>query len=181
MRSHAYLFVDGSCSTATQIGAWTAIAVSPSYRKILYGSEYPTTISRCELLPIINGLRYIRDNWAFYAQYTVHVISDSEYTVKTLNGLNDRHKNKDLWDLVDIVSKSMQVQYTWQERNSLYYMSVCDDIAGYIRRATTAGHEMYFKDMPQPEDGLLFTDTPEEMRDEYKSKLGIDNVSQNKS
>ena len=75
-----YLFVDGSSAYKDDIGAWAAVAVMGTKRQILYGVNFPTTISRCELLPIIEGLRWIKQNW-YEDGMQVIVTSDSDYTV----------------------------------------------------------------------------------------------------
>lgn len=135
MMPHAYLFVDGSSSRKDDVGAWAAIVATLNQRKVLYGVSYPTTISRCELTPIIEGLRWIKRNLAFDAGFRVVVYSDSEYTVKTLCGLYPRSKNEDLWHTYDEVAKGMAIKFIWRERNSLDYMEICDGICGALRRA----------------------------------------------
>jgi len=135
MNPHAYLFVDGSSSRKDDVGAWAAIAATATQRKVLYGLSYPTTISRMELTPIIEGLRWMRKNWSRESPgFRVTVTSDSEYTVKTLCGLYPRHKNEDLWHAYDEIAKGMQIKFIWRERNSLDYMEFCDGICNSLRR-----------------------------------------------
>lgn len=131
---HAYLFVDGSSSRHEDIGAFAAVACFGDERKVLYGIDWPTTISRCELRPIIEGLRWIKANWAQAPGFRVRVYSDSEYTVKTLCGINQRSKNMELWAAVDQAAGGIQVEYVWRERNSLPYMVFCDGLCGSLRR-----------------------------------------------
>jgi len=135
-KPHAYLFVDGSCGPKEDVGGYAAIAVCATGRKLLYGTMYPTTISRCELMPIIEGLRWIKRNWARGVGFRVHVTSDSEYTVKTLCGVNQRRKNEELWKAADDAAHGMVVRYQWRERNSLDYMELCDGICGAMRGTT---------------------------------------------
>ena len=136
MTPMAYLFVDGSCGGGQDFGGWAAIVVTQQQRKILYGTAWPTTISRMELMPIIEGLRWIKANLAGKRPgYTVTVTSDSEYTVKTLCKLYPRKKNMELWTAVDEAARLMTVKYTWRERNSLPYMEFCDALCGSFRRA----------------------------------------------
>jgi ribonuclease HI len=137
MKPQAHLFVDGSCGGGQDFGAWAAIVVTAQKRKVLYGSTWPTTISRMELSPIMEGLRWIKANLAVRQPgYPVVVVSDSEYTVKTLCGIYPRKKNMELWTAVDEAAKLMTVKYIWRERNSLPYMEFCDAICGSFRRAT---------------------------------------------
>ncbi len=131
---HAWLYVDGSSGPKDAIGAWAAIAACGEHRKLLYAIDYPTTISRCELRPIIEGLRWIKKNWAKGAGFRVRVTSDSEYTVKSLCDIYPRDKNTDLWVGVKEVVANMNVDFVWRERNSLPYMVMCDQICGELRR-----------------------------------------------
>lgn len=137
----AYLFGDGSAGGKRPYGAWAAIACHGGIRKVLYGTEADTTVSRCELKPIIEGLRYIRANWRNRKGFRVCVISDSEYTVKTLAGFYQKNKNLDLWAAMPHVVGDMAVSYIWRERNTLPYMTECDRIAGDLRRMTIDGHQ----------------------------------------
>jgi MYXO-CTERM domain-containing protein len=60
---HAYLFTDGSSGPHEDTGAWAAIAVAGTNRKLLFGVQSPTSISRCELIPIIEGAGGIVTAW----------------------------------------------------------------------------------------------------------------------
>ena len=145
MKPQAYLFVDGSCGSGQDFGGWAAIVVTQQQRKMLYGTAYPTTISRCELMPIVEGLRWIKSNLAGKRPgYTVTVVSDSEYTVKTLCGVYPRKKNMELWIALDEAARSLTVKYTWRERNSLPYMEFCDAVCGSFRRVVIDGAKQKF-------------------------------------
>ena len=154
MKYHAYLFVDGSSSKAGDIGAWAAIACYGDQRKLIYGVDFPTTISRCELRPIIEGLRFISDNWATGSGFRVCVISDSQYTVMTLSGIYERHKNMDLWAGLDEAAAMLQVTYRWRERNSLPYMEMCDGICGALRRRQIDHMKTVAPDPRAPEQAM---------------------------
>ena len=79
MSSHVYLFTDGSC-TGTGLGAWAALVIVPGISVTpLYGVESWTTINRCELAPIVAGMRYIgRVVGKGKSGLKVTIISDSE-------------------------------------------------------------------------------------------------------
>jgi ribonuclease HI len=136
MVTNIFLFVDGSCAAKDDIGAWAAVAVMGVHRQVLYGAMYPSTISRCELTPIIEGIRWIKSNWGMAPNIEIYVYSDSEYTVKTLSGINQRHKNNELWKALDEAVLGLKIRYIWRSRNSLFYMSVCDAICGRLRAET---------------------------------------------
>lgn len=152
MTPHAYLFTDGSASKNDDVGAWGAVAVTPflTARKVLYGVVHPTTISRCELLPMVEGLRWINANWhtaSHSGTYTVCVISDSEYTVRTACGDYPRKKNPDLWAALDAAALGMQVKYTWRERNTHVYTEVCDALCSNLRKAVIKVLSQQFSDV----------------------------------
>lgn len=153
-RPHAYVFGDGSAAQGDDIGAWASVAVTLNARKLLYGVTYPTTISRCELTPLIEGLRWIKYHWMKTNGLRVMVVSDSEYTIKTLCGLYDRRKNKDLWMTIDEMTKNMNVQYVWRERNSHPYMEICDSICSGLRHHVKDSMGRVFKDVLNPEPDL---------------------------
>ena len=167
MKYNVYLFVDGSSSRREDIGAWGAIVCYGDKRKVLYGVDWPTTISRCELRPIIEGLRWIKKNLKKYGRgLTVCVYSDSEYTVKTLCGVYERGtKNLDLWSGVDVVSDGLKVTFKWRERNSLPYMTMCDTICGGLRRKIIDYMKTVLDDPRVPEHNIPFY-TLEELEQE---------------
>ena len=121
------LFTDGSCNSATGTGGWGALIVTRSESKLLYGCLHPTTISRCELIPVIEGLAYIRRHMP--AVRAVKLYSDSELTVKSIGGLYDPRKNLDLWRGYEEVSEGVQILAEWHNRNILTGMSAADGAA----------------------------------------------------
>ena len=154
---HAYLFVDGSSSRGDDIGAWAGIACRGMERQLLYGIDFPTTISRCELRPVVEGLRWIKANWCDASGFRVCVYSDSEYTVKTLSGAHEiGSKNKELWVAVREAQAGMDVTYRWRERNSLPYMTLCDGICGPLRRRQIDFMQTVAADPRNPEISMPF-------------------------
>lgn len=160
MRPHAYVFADGSSSRKEDVGGWAAIAATTSQRKVLYGVSFPSTISRCELTPIIEALRWIKANWVKGPGFRVAVYSDSEYTVKTLCGLYPRRKNKELWAALDEAASGMKVTYNWRQRNTLDYMTLCDGICGALRRATIKSLESVIPDARAMEEYIPYSELP---------------------
>jgi ribonuclease HI len=164
MKPHAYLFTDGSCAYKADIGAYAAVAATANSRKLIHGTEYPSTITRCELLPIVSGLRWIKANWAKSPGFRVTVISDSEITVRTLCGEYERRKHLDLLAGLDEITKRMKVTYIWRERNSLPYMSIADAVCSSLRKATHMSTEKMFDDALNPEKSMPEVMLPNEMR-----------------
>lgn len=128
------LVTDGSCSAETQHGAWAAIVKTATKAQVLYGTVYPTTISRCELTPIVEGLKWIYyDLCGKQPGIEVKLISDSEYTVLTINGVYRAKKNLDLWGGVEAMKARMKIEAKWRSRNSHPYMDFCDCAAHTVR------------------------------------------------
>jgi len=138
-KPHAWLFGDGSCGAHDDMGAWASIAVSAAGdRKLITGSACPTTISRCELMPIIEGVEWIYKNWAKRINgFRLNVYSDSNYTVRTLNGEYNANKNKGIWKgMQELIKLPIHYKFIWVARNSLPYMELCDAIAGSVRKSS---------------------------------------------
>jgi len=99
-------YTDGSCNVKTRLGGYGALL--RFYKKqiveeiVLQGGYSNTTVSRMELMAIIETLRTIK----IKDKYKVIVISDSQYTVDSIEkgwvfrwrseGFFER-KNADLW------------------------------------------------------------------------------------
>lgn len=130
------LITDGSCSSVDMLGSWGAVIATKESVRTLYGIVYPSTVSRCELLPIIEGLRVIYYDIAKKQKIPVKLVSDSEYTIKSINGLYLPNKNKDLWDALEFFKKHLNITAIWRERNSHPYMELCDSIANAARLIT---------------------------------------------
>jgi len=156
-----HLFVDGSCGTGGDVGTWAALAATQTERKLLFGCAYPTTISRMELTPIIEGLVWIRKNWGKYTRsLSIRIYSDSEYTVKTLSGMYEPSKNMDLWTAVGAASDGFNIDFVWYERNKLAYMEACDGIVTAIRAVVIEMSNKLFNDYKKPEEALPYAPLP---------------------
>ena len=145
-----YLFTDGSCGSGDDsVGAWAAYAVNEQTRKLLYGVAYPTTISRCELIPIIEGIRWIVNHSPIGVE--VHVFSDSEYSIKTLSGMYPAKKNTDLWQAINEVKGTAKLHYHYRERNSHPCMEICDSTCYTLRESVKEYAIALFKSVKAPE------------------------------
>ena len=128
------LVTDGGCSNNSYHGAWCALIVTPSAQDVIYGCLYPTTSSRCEILPVLEGLKRIYyDIGAKQAGLQVKLVSDNEHVVKTIMGLYEPKKNTDLWAAVGAMTRKMKVEAVWRSRNSHPYMEMCDCVAHAVR------------------------------------------------
>ena len=137
------LVADGSCDAVSEFGTWAAVAVTPMTRKIFYGTVYPSTISRCELTPILEGLRWIRAECIDLKGTRVRIISDSQFTIQTLAGMYEAKKNLDLWSAVRTASQGLKLDAAWRERNSHPLMELCDSIAHALRESVFRNSEIH--------------------------------------
>ena len=165
-KPHAYVFVDGSASKRNDIGGWAAFVTTTHRRKLLVGMCCPTTISRMELTPIVESLRWIRHELSRDKGFRVCVYSDSEYTVKTLCGLYPRSKNEDLWAGLDVVVQGMNITYRWRERNTLMQTELVDAVCGMVRGVNKKALNEYFTNYLEPEKAIPHFPFPDDIEDE---------------
>lgn len=136
-KPHIYLFTDGSC-TGTGTGAWCSLVVAPG--KLVApqcGLHSFTTINRCELQPMIDGLRWIRREYAKnQTGIRVAVVSDSETVIRIMSGAAEPSSNLDLWAAYQQAAVGFRVMPTWRERNSHPYMVYVDTICHALRKVS---------------------------------------------
>jgi ribonuclease HI len=132
--AHVYIFADGSAS-GSGIGAWASLVVVPATgkRKLLYGVAGHTTINRCELQPLIDGLRWV--NHKLSRQLRVRIVSDSQQTVRTIGGEWEPKGNLDLWAAFHEEAATLDVRAIWRERNTHPYMGLVDAVAYSLRKS----------------------------------------------
>lgn len=82
----AEIYTDGSCHTQKRIGAWVAIILTGTEKKVLSAIVQDTTHNRMELSAVIKGIEYIKNNYP--AITTIKLFSDSQYVI----GLRDREE-----------------------------------------------------------------------------------------
>jgi ribonuclease HI len=82
----AEIYTDGSCHTQNRVGAWAAIILTGTEKKVLSGIVQDTTHNRMELAAVIKGIEYLKNN--YQAITTIKVFSDSQY----VTGLRDREE-----------------------------------------------------------------------------------------
>lgn len=132
---HAYVFTDGSC-TGTGLGAWAAVVILPNedISQVLFGVANYTTINRCELQPMIDGLRWLRLHYGKTTGLRVIAVSDSETTVRTMSGEFGGDANTDLWQAYEAARRGFLVTPLWRERNTHPYMQFADALCGALRK-----------------------------------------------
>jgi ribonuclease HI len=80
------IYTDGSCHTQKRIGAWVAIVLTGTEKKILSGIVENTTHNRMELLAVIKALEFVKNTHP--GNHPITVFSDSQYVIK----LSDREE-----------------------------------------------------------------------------------------
>lgn len=157
-KPHIYLFTDGSC-TGTGVGAWCSLVVSPgNFVAPQFGVSSYTTINRCELQPIIDGLRWIRREFCKKQRgIRVAVISDSETIIRTMGGANEAGSNLDLWAAYEQAAVGLHVMPTWRERNSHPYMTYADTVCSSMR-GMVKPYVAYITEVELPKNDISMED-----------------------
>jgi ribonuclease HI len=143
---HFYTFSDGSCNAKDddRQGAWNCILVGGGGKNpvTLTGTENPSTITRCEFLPILAALRWIRKNVPSYRGLRVRCIMDSEFVVRTIAGEYEaKDALGDLYEAYKYLSRNMVVHPQWRPRNTHEYQTIVDGVAGNIRKRALEAHQ----------------------------------------
>ena len=102
------IYTDGSCLGNPGPGGWGALVFGESEEpQRLSGHEAQTTNNRMELMAAIQGLE------AVPAGSKVVLHSDSSYLVNTMTKNWKRRVNHDLWERLDTLSGSHNVEWRW--------------------------------------------------------------------
>ena len=102
------IYTDGSCLGNPGPGGWGALVFGESeVPRRLSGHEAQTTNNRMELMAAIKGLE------AVPAGSKVVLHSDSSYLVNTMTKNWKRRVNHDLWERLDALSGSHNVEWRW--------------------------------------------------------------------
>lgn len=160
-----YLYADGSCSARDRTGGWAFIVTDDvtASGKIIYSDcegVANTTISRMELLAVINGLKSCRVMYTrigvpppINPKVHITVSSDSAYVINCFEerwyrswlannwiGSSGPVKNVDLWkELLHLANDMIGEGFTltWKHvkgHNGNYWNEECDKLAGKSRK-----------------------------------------------
>ncbi len=119
------IYTDGACRGNPGVGGWGAILRMGEHLKELKGAVPETTNNRMELTAAIEGLKILK------RPCEVHLTTDSQYVRRGMlewiegwrkNGWRNSHKepvkNSDLWQLLDNLCQTHQVQWFWVKGHS---------------------------------------------------------------
>jgi len=134
-----YIYSDGSCGRDS-VGSWSAsIHIDGDPAAVhMCGTLSPTCITRCELMPIVECLRWLRNVRypEVEGKIEVRLVTDAELNAKRIMGVYKPHyKNKDLWEDIDRIRKYFDIDAVWRSRNTTQQLADCDKEAGRIRKA----------------------------------------------
>ena len=118
------IYTDGSCIGNPGKGGWAAIIIENKKQKIISGSEPYTTNNRMELIAVIKSLKLVKKK-------ELSIITDSQYVKNGIevwifkwkkNGWMTAEKkpvkNKDLWLMLEKLSKNKKVKWEWVKGHS---------------------------------------------------------------
>ncbi len=121
------IYTDGACLGNPGPGGWATIIFDKKNKKRIQrvGSEVTTTNNRMELTAIIESLKSIP------LQSNLIVFTDSKYVINGVQswifqwkknnwlGSNKKKvKNKDLWILLDDLTKNHEIKWNWVKGHS---------------------------------------------------------------
>lgn len=133
------LFGDGSGSTWERGGGWASVVCfREGGRKLLYAAANCCSVTVAELMAVAYGMLWCSLNTpkTFGRRLNVHVISDSEITVRTGRGdYKPGDSTKALWAMVKTASLSFNVRYHWMRRETTMLNQVCDIMSRESRLA----------------------------------------------
>ena len=120
-----YMWTDGACSGNPGNGGWGVLIKNNGKDIKLSGSEPNTTNNRMEMLAVIRGLEYIKEN------SSVVIYTDSKYVMDGItiwihnwknndwkNSQKKDVKNKDLWIKLDQKSQYFNIEWKWVKGHS---------------------------------------------------------------
>ncbi|HVN98431.1 MAG TPA: ribonuclease HI [Steroidobacteraceae bacterium] len=124
-RDQVVIYTDGACRGNPGPGGWAAILSSGGRERELSGAEASTTNNRMELLAVINALAALK------RRVRARVYTDSQYVrlgmTEWLAGWKARGwrtadrkpvKNQDLWERLDALASSHEVEWHWVKGHS---------------------------------------------------------------
>ena len=148
------IYTDGSCLGNPGPGGWGTLVFGESEEpQRLSGHEAQTTNNRMELMAAIQGLE------AVPAGSKVVLHSDSSYLVNTMTKNWKRRVNHDLWERLDTLSGSHNVEWRWVRGHNGDRWNEAADRLAVAAMNIAAGRETGATSEPtKPADSLTHID-----------------------
>ena len=148
------IYTDGSCLGNPGPGGWGALVFGESEEpQRLSGHEAQTTNNRMELMAAIQGLEAVPDG----SKVVLH--SDSSYLVNTMTKNWKRRVNHDLWERLDTLSGSHNVEWRWVRGHNGDRWNEAADRLAVAAMNIAAGRETGATSEPtKPADSLTHID-----------------------
>ena len=148
------IYTDGSCLGNPGPGGWGTLVFGESEEpQRLSGHEAQTTNNRMELMAAIQGLK------AVPAGSKVVLHSDSSYLVNTMTKNWKRRVNHDLWERLDTLSGSHNVEWRWVRGHNGDRWNEAADRLAVAAMNIAAGRETGATSEPtKPADSLTHID-----------------------
>lgn len=103
------IYTDGACSGNPGPGGWAFIILKDGEEvEAASGGEHATTNNRMEMMALYQALKRVGNT-----RKKLTVISDSQYVIKSMQGLFAKKKNQDLWALIDVIASQHDIEYKW--------------------------------------------------------------------
>ncbi len=119
------IYTDGACRGNPGPGGWGVLLKTENHEKQLYGGESQTTNNRMEMTAVIEALRALK------RQSQIRITTDSQYVLKGVTewmpnwkqknwqtAARKPVKNVDLWQTLDKLLGSHEVQWQWVKGHS---------------------------------------------------------------
>ena len=153
------MYTDGGCEcNPGGRGGYGAVIINNNTGEFtdISGGFRSTTNNRMEVMAVIKALEKIKKDTH------VQLFSDSQYVIKTMNGMFRKKKNIDLWKKLDKLAVAFEIEWNWVKgHNGNTYNEKCDT---FCQEAMT---------LPELEEdeGYMNTDSVPEQSDTVAQSL----------
>ncbi|WP_013325638.1 ribonuclease H family protein [Gloeothece verrucosa] len=123
------LHTDGSSLGNLGPGGWAYVISDSEGQQLANNGAVPnTTNNRMELTAVIEGIKAVKENYKDISD--IHIVSDSQYVLKSINGEWQKKKNQDLWEQFDKISQNINLTTEWVKGHDGHeFNELCDGLA----------------------------------------------------
>ena len=120
------IYTDGGCEcNPGGRGGYGAVIINNNTGELtdISGGFRSTTNNRMEVMAVIKALEKIEKDTH------IQLFSDSQYVIKTMNGMFRKKKNIDLWKKLDKLAVAFKIEWNWVKgHNGNTYNERCDTL-----------------------------------------------------